>query len=1124
MNRSSSQPVDEEIRRLATRPGRNWILRAPAGSGKTTLLVTRYLELLNIVDKPEEILAITFTRKATAEMRERILASLSDPESGQPSSLAGAAKRARLRGLDKGWEIVANPSRLKIQTIESFRRSLVEASPVEAGVAPHTQLVQNANYWYEEAVERVFRSLKHGNSGTACVARLLQLEHHNLSRVRRQLIDMLAKRDQWSGKLEVHHAQPLHSSSPRWLREKMDQLWAILKDQVSVNDLARILDTDQTGDAEKFLHNPATWRCFAELSLTAKGFLRRSLNRNMSEAAKQRFKPLLTHLSNIDMGLLQAARLFPDPTPCAEERERLATTLACLKLAQNELQALFQERGTIDLVELGFGATRSLGDEEVPTDLIIALDYSIKHILVDEFQDTSVTQTDFLHSLIREWMPGDGRSFFAVGDPMQSIYGFREAEVGLFSLAEEQGVGPVIDQAKRAIELNAASLETNFRSDARLVEWVNAVFPQAIGSENDRPTGSVRFEPAVATRAVDPTHDQLGVQVHLFQSQSGASDADGQETRFIATHVAKLLKKHGEHRVAILLRNRTYAPQLLQALRQRRLAYQGSELDRLAEEPVVRDILALAKAIASSSDRLANFALLRSPAVGLSLRSLHGLAQALDQGATLESALEDATFVRGLAQIERTALDKLLPLLKGFRAEYHKCPPRPLIERAWVRCGLASLYADVRSRSSAEALFALIEAQQLGWIDFQALNRELKDLYAPSLSDARLVIMTIHQAKGLEFDHVVLPFAAKPSRSDERPSLRWRQSEEGLLAASRHGSETDGSIYTWLEYEHKARVGNETTRLLYVAATRAKTSLCLTATLPAGAIGRRRGKTVLTDKARLRSDTLITPIWHEIQSSAELHPGRRTSFKPGQRQAPGNQLKRLPSGYVWQPELTLPDISLADTLGLPAEDRDIDTWRGEPERPRFNDWRSRTAASVGNVVHEGLKWLSEHPCELDSESKMETLRPLLQRWLMQEWLEGKALESALRQVTRHLVRALKHRDCQWILKPRDSARSESALSAIVDHRLANLRVDRTFIEDGTRYIIDYKTARPRRKETRVKFRERQIREHSPQLLRYAAAFQQLEKRPIIAALFLTSTPELLTVPLEEMTSDESNAL
>ena len=1120
MSQRLNQLVDHETRELTTRPGTSWILRAPAGSGKTTLLVTRYLELLSTVEKPEEILAITFTRKATAEMRERILTALSDPESGHPTNLIQAAKRARQRGLDKGWEILANPTRLKIQTIESFRRSLIEASPVEAAIAPRTRLVQDAGAWYQEAVERVFRSLQGGERKSACVARLLRLEHYNLPRVKRQLVDMLGKRDQWSGKLFLPKTASNPIETPSWLEEKMQGLWDTLKDHTSINDLACILNLAEPVDERAFLQDPATWRTLASLSLTAKGELRKRLDKALHEDAKALLKPLLTPLSDTYVKQLTEARLFPDLSPKPKEREHMATILASLEVSEDALLALFEERGTIDLVELGFGATRSLGNDELPTDLIIALDYSIKHILVDEFQDTSVTQTEFLHSLIREWMPGDGRSFFAVGDPMQSIYGFREAEVGLFFLAQQQGMGQVIDKGQRALTLHAASLESNFRSDERLVEWVNRVFPQAMGGKSDLPTGSVRFEPAVSTKVGDPALDQLGVQAHLFQASDASKDADGQETAFIATYVAKLLKSHREDQIAILLRNRTHSRQLLSALRSKQVAYQGSELDRLLGESVVQDVLALAQSIAAPTNKLANFALLRSPAVGLSLSSLHRLAVLLRRGGTIESILEQASFLQAIPAIERGAVERLLPLLKGFRKEYHKHPPRPLIERAWVLCGFASVHADPRAVRSAQAVFSLIEAQQQGWIDFPALDRELANLYAPSESDARLVIMTIHQAKGLEFDHVLLPFVTKIPRADEQPSLRWRQSEEGLLAATRHGGDSLGSMYAWLGYEHTERVLNETKRLLYVAVTRAKKSLCLTGTLAAGSIAGRQGSPILTNKANPRKDSLLNPIWNQVQTIAKLHLQRRTGPQTANAKQRPLQCARLPSGYACEPHPTFAELRLASAYGLPGEEHSEGKWEAAPERSLWQG-RSRISASVGNVVHEGLKWLSGHSSGEAPIEQVERLRPLLRSWLMREWLEGQALESALRQAAGHLVRALGHRDCQWILQPRDSAQSESAFTTVSDNRLVNLRVDRTFIEDGVRFIIDYKTAKPLKQESRVDFRERQIREHSPQLKRYATAFRQFEDIPITAALFLTSTPELVTVPLEEALVDES---
>lgn len=1113
MTRQEQEPIDGEIRRLAVQPTGNWVLRAPAGSGKTTLLVTRFLELLSRVEKPEEILAITFTRKATAEMRERILASLRDPDSARPDALVEAAKRAKQRSLAKAWEIVANPSRLKIQTIESFRRSLVEASPVEAGIAPGTQLVEDAREMYGEAVDRVLRRVKRGDRQAHCMTKFLHWEGNNHSRARRQLIDMLGKRDQWSGKL-YGSERTQDTEFRQWLREPMNSLWALIEERIHAKALAQLVCAEAPGCEASFLQTPSTWRRLAELLLTKDGSLRRRAPRALEPDRKALWERLVDPSRPLDVALLQSARHLPDLAPPQQEQARLDTIKACLGLVGDELRALFDERGTIDLVELGFGATASLGDEDLPTDLIIALDYSIKHILVDEFQDTSVTQSDFLHSLVREWMPGDDRSFFAVGDPMQSIYGFREAEVGLFSLSEERGVGRFIDTYKRAIELRAASLKTNFRSQTQLVEWANHVFPDAFGGRSDLATGAVPFESAVAFAAADRNAPDLAVEPHLFQAEDGPSAGDHGETQFVASHADALLQSHPEDSVAILLRNRTYASELLSALRDKKLTHQGHELDRLQDEPVVQDLLVLAKCIASPTDRLANFALVRGPAAGLSLASMHRLAQAAQTGASLADLMLGETFSKTLPDDEGRALERLAPLVSQFRAEYGKTPPRSLIERAWIQTGLAGSHSDERARRSGEALLALIEEQGLAWIDFHKLDTALEDLYAPAASDARLRLMTIHQAKGLEFDHVILPFAAKGTRQDDALPIRWHQSEEGLLVATRHGSEQEGSAYKWLERQHKTRVRNEAIRILYVAVTRAKKSLCLTATLAHKAMQREAGDTRLAPGAKPRADALISPIWDAVASGARLHPCQASRDKAKKRRRPANTLHRLPDEFSWQPKKRLSRIAVASPLTLP-EERLTGILSGEAGLMNNREtWTLDVPSILGTVVHEGLRWLSMQPSETGMKSRMARLRPLLRRWLMREWLEGAVLKSALREAEKHLLRALGDKDCEWILRPRDSAASEQDYAAFIDNRLLNIRVDRTFVEHETRFIIDYKTAQPRSNESQAQFRERQVREHRPQLETYARVFKALEDRPVEAALFLTSTPELVRVAMD----------
>jgi ATP-dependent helicase/nuclease subunit A len=127
-------------------------------------------------------------------------------------------------------------------------------------------------------------------------------------------------------------------------------------------------------------------------------------------------------------------------------------------------------------------AQRALGEPEEPTDLALSLDYQIRHLLVDEFQDTSVSQFSLLEKLTAGWQRGDGRTIFVVGDPMQSIYRFREAEVGLFLKACGDGIG--------AIPLELVRLSANFRSDKGIVDWVNATFPSVLPTEEEITTGA----------------------------------------------------------------------------------------------------------------------------------------------------------------------------------------------------------------------------------------------------------------------------------------------------------------------------------------------------------------------------------------------------------------------------------------------------------------------------------------------------------------------------------------------------------------------------------------------------------------------------------------------------------
>ena len=153
---------------------------------------------------------------------------------------------------------------------------------------------------------------------------------------------------------------------------------------------------------------------------------------------------------------------------------------------------VFAARGTVDFAQYTLAALEALGEADAPSDLLLRLDLAIDHLLVDEFQDTSAAQFALIEKLTAGWTPDDGRTLFAVGDPMQSIYRFRDAEVRLFLEARERG-------AIGNVPVRFLDLARNFRSQGHIVSWVNRVFPSVLAQRNDPWSGAVAFAPAAAS-------------------------------------------------------------------------------------------------------------------------------------------------------------------------------------------------------------------------------------------------------------------------------------------------------------------------------------------------------------------------------------------------------------------------------------------------------------------------------------------------------------------------------------------------------------------------------------------------------------------------------------------------
>ena len=811
---------DQDARAQAVGSDASVLVQAPAGSGKTTLLTQRYLRLLARVDAPERILALTFTRLAAHEMRERVLAALlaaraseAPPQMNRDTwKLAVAARRHLAK---RNIDVESQPSRLRIETIDAFNAWLAGQLPIAAGVGVGLRVLSESRSSYEEAARRCLAHEAADVFGAA-VERVLELDDQRWRKLVKLIADLLPSRDRWlpllAGRLEataaLDHAQlsrvrrqfdeDLQLLVSRALRraeellgaEKLGSLAPLLAGAASHLAAQQpemqewLLDgTPLRGDARDLTR----WRCLAKLLLTEGGTLRKRLTVAEGFPQGSPHKPLLMQLiEELDRDprvrdLLVEVRTLPAPAYSDAQWERVREVAQVLVLAAAQLDAVFREQGAVDFPAISMAALRALGSDEAPTDLSLRLDYRLQHLLLDEFQDTSGAQLDLVRLLTAGWQAGDGRSVFCVGDPMQSIYGFRQAEVRAFLELADDGIGELRFDLQR--------LRSNFRSSQPLVDWINACFLQIMPRTDDRNRGAIAFRPSTALRA-DPSTSVPAVLAQGFDSRSAESAA-------IADMIVDALREQPQWRIAVLVRAKSHAREVASSLRRRGIAFRAVDIEPLQERAVVRDIIALAGALLHLGDRTAWFALLRAPWCGLTLADLLILSAA---AGPLWHLLGNEQTLTALSEDGRSRVLRVRNTLEAaFAVRTHSSLAR-WIESTWLCLGGASVAGSAEELALAQRAFERLRAlEERGLPDAAELSAAFGDLFAhytaPGTASA-VEIMTIHKAKGLEFDMVVLPALERTVPSNQDQLLLSHQfargGRDGMVMAARPAVGAEG--------------------------------------------------------------------------------------------------------------------------------------------------------------------------------------------------------------------------------------------------------------------------------------------------------------------------------------------
>jgi ATP-dependent exoDNAse (exonuclease V) beta subunit len=1061
------------------------------------------------------------------------------------------AHRALLHSQAFGWNLLDLPAQLRISTIDSFCRDLALQQPLLSGFGGGLEIAEQPDELYRRAARETLRKIDQiGSALGAAIEELLLWRDNGWQEMEELLVEMLKSRDRWMHDFVLER-------EPDWdaLRERLERPFvngvrttlirlSQLLDQVpgarnEALELARFAceepGTNSPWGLAESVEIPSApfsdgvdsarelFSLLSEFLQTQKGTWRSERGLKTSDgfpstprgkAGKVRFSSLIAALAAVP-GLeasLATVRALPPTRYTEEDWQIVRSCFTLLRQAAGELQIAFAEAGTVDFIEVAQVAQRVLqGDDNLPTDAAMAVSDGIRHLLVDEFQDTSRRQHQLLSSLIAAWPERAGRTCFVVGDPMQSIYFFRDADAELFPRVKMVGLEIPNDEP---LLFDFVPLKANFRTAHALVERLNQAFARIFSADDG---SGVVFSPAQPARR-EAAIAGPAFTLHLGfvpQAVRGRIDVPGSEKEAARTEqideIVSLLQRYtnrinqakvsGEKfRIAVLGRARSHLVPIAEALRQAGIPFRAVELEKLSARPEVLDALALARALLNSQDRVAWLGVLRAPWCGLSLDDLYCIAGNDDPALLLRPLPElMAERLPQLSEDGRRAAARALQTYAAAAALRAAQPTASLgtwLEKAWQFVGGVAC-VDSAARSNLNLLWSCLdrlpggEPDLLGPSLVAALDKLTAQPAPEASSDCGVQLMTIHKSKGLEFEVVIVPELQAGNGRGKPRMLSWLERgltepdesdeiTEFLIAPFQRKGADCGKAKEWVDRVYRERESQETRRILYVAATRAREELHLFAR---PACKEESGDFTLVEPVNSLLATAWPALEEEVRRRFEDWKAARAASATQESQeiasiaasgesnllvmpspARATLLRRLPLDYQPAPD---------EALGHPAKDSTvIGLGMGSEIGPRRLYARHEgglLSRALGTAVHTLLEELARLRAKLDWEA---TRSALLQ---FEPGIAAQARAVGLDQPLATRIAAEAHQLAlkasydpigSWILSPHAGAASEAGWTGVMAGGLRSVRVDRIFQAglapctegDDCWWIIDYKTA------------------------------------------------------------------
>ena len=1031
------RPLEQAVPQLPRRERRSLVIEAGAGTGKTTSIVRELLEILTVHEElsAERVVLVTFTEKAAGEIsgriREAIVSlhrTLDRPEPSWPEenpifTIPAGEREARRAAVERHFRQV---ERFQSQTIHSFCQRILRMFPLEAGVSPHFSIIQGFERasLYDEIYDRWLQT--ETAEGTDNFGEWeTVLEHFRyLNQVRMKLFAMIGKRD-----LIVDERYSLGS-----IEEAEPMIQQILAGiaNADATEVAAI-SHGQTLQVINYIrtHEPPS-------HATIEGWL-------------EYFSPIAEALPGIHLGRAKSFKIYmeflkgrgSDPTIVDRLRNHRAA-VAMRKLAVRFVAALEEEKqrlGVLDFDDLLFRTATLLENDKVLNELRDAFDY----IFVDEFQDTDRVQAEIVDKLARgpsgSLAPG---RVTIVGDPKQSIYSFRRADPETY----ERTVTRLLDDgADRRV------LSDQYRSDPPLVDELNKLFGELFSRPSSPSVARPSYEPLVA-RKQSPIR-QLDTRITFLRSlEPSGGKLEERQAVAIAEWILER-RREGSHfsRFAILLRKLTNVEFFLETLDRHGVPYVLPPTRAFLEKPAAVDLLAVLRAIAFPFDQGAMIAAARSPWFALDDREI--AERLLVRG----PADVDSPWERFRREVERYALlareldvESLITLLTeetGIEPYYAalRNGRRSLLHLDAMRDIAAEF--DLRTGGSVAHFVEEMERRREETGDPEPVWLEAEDA---------VTVMTVHAAKGLEFETVILPDLGSRPRGDdlrilavdEPPSLLFSGKLENLAAESRHiGGIVLGDI-------GKARADAEVDRLFYVAVTRAKSDVVFV--------------TDSRDGTSAFWQSLCRVIGRDARALVSLFPesGRKleelgVGFVPMlcafETIVPQDEAEMLHEPFV--------NPAICRLIELPplAEDVERVTAQGLDPGEIARRRASGSNRAAGILLHRFLELWNGEP------SGVEALLAALAR--------GQGADASATKIVRRRIERISASPVFARIRAAETVGVEFPIHSIGDGgRLVERRIDRLLHDQSGYIVLDYKSGRPR---------SDRLEEDRQQVIRYCEA-------------------------------------